>query len=214
MSMFGSPTVTITYDDGPGDFTETLLDELQALNATASFFVLTALALQRPETVRRALAEGHTVGLHSWSHPNLTALVEARDWDALTKEVDQAADVLQSITGERPFYFRPPYGAINAQLRDYLHQRGFAVAMWSSGCIDWALTDAHANVVTYVDGLADAGGVICMHDIHETSVQGTPELVAALRSSNGPWVNPQGRRIVSLDECTERVERGSAWNAR
>ena len=54
---------------------------------TAAFFVLTGLALQHPETVKRALAEGHTIGLHTWSHRNLTELWEAGDWEALHHEV-------------------------------------------------------------------------------------------------------------------------------
>ena len=201
--------MALTFDDGPGPFTNTLLDTLAEQQVTAAFFVLTGLALQHPETVKRALAEGHTIGLHTWSHRNLTELWEAGDWQALYHEVDEAADVLATLTGERPTYFRPPYGAMNAGLRDYLHQRGFSIAMWNSGCLDWAFHGspsdaAWPDVAIIVDGLADAGALICLHDIHETTVDGVPSLIDALRASDG-WVNPQSRTFVSLDTCTLRI---------
>lgn len=204
-------SVALTFDDGPGPFTDTLLDTLAEHNVTAGFFVLTGLALERPDTVRRALAEGHTVGLHTWDHRNLTALWEAGDWATLYHEIDEAADVLATITGERPLYFRPPYGAVNAGLRDYIHERGLRIAMWNSGCLDWAFrmpTDpssaAWPDVAIIVDGLADAGALICLHDIHQTTVQGVPSLIAALRAPDG-WVNPQSRTFVGLDTCTKRT---------
>ena len=170
----------------------------------AAFFVLAGSALVRPETVRRAVAEGHTVGLHSFSHPNLTAVWESGNATMLYHEIDEAASVLEAVTGVRPVFFRPPYGACNSGLRDYLHARGFAIAMWSSGCIDWALDNATAEGVIEVDGLADAGGVICMHDRIASTVAGVGPLITALRSGpEGGWVNPQGRRLISLEQCIE-----------
>ncbi len=196
-------SVALSYDDGPSTFTETLLDSLRDANATAAFFILAGAALERPETVRRVLAEGHTVGLHTWTHANLTELWLAGNAAALRHEIDDAAAVLQRITGVRPLYFRPPYGALTPGLRDYLHARGFVIALWSSGCIDWAFSSGAEDVAIYVDGMADAGGVICMHDTKENSVAATPALIAALRAADG-WTNPQARDVVSLDRCTMR----------
>jgi len=199
-------SIALTFDDGPGPFTEHLLDTLKCRNVTAAFFVLTELALQRPDTVRRAVAEGHIVGLHTWNHPNLTAIWEAADWTELHRQVDYAADVLSTITGEPVLYFRPPYGAINAGLRDYLHERGFKIAMWNSGCLDWAFkSDGSAvwpDIAIIVDGLADAGAVVCLHDIHNTTVNGVPGLLDALTTEDG-WINPQQRRLVDLNTCTQ-----------
>ena len=206
--------VALSYDDGPGPFTETLLDELRDARAPAAFFVLSGAAAARPATVRRALLEGHTVGLHTATHANLSALWAAADWAALRAEVDDAAHALEAVTGERPKYFRPPYGALTPGLRDYLHARGFTIAFWTAGCIDWALHDAARETEIYVDGLADAGGVICMHDIHASTVAGAPALIAALRSGReGGWVNPQGRAIVSLDHCTGADREAAAGEA-
>lgn len=202
--------VALTFDDGPSEFTPALLDELAALNATAAFFVIVEHALSHPETVRRALREGHTVGLHTRSHPNLTALWEAEDWARLVIEIDDAADDLQSITGERPVYFRPPYGAVNRGLVEYLHDRGFAVALWTSGCIDWAFHSTDRELPAYIDGMQDSGGVLCLHDSCNSTVVGTPDIVAALRSGReAAWVNPQGRELISLDRCTGRETHAS-----
>ena len=203
--------VALSYDDGPGPYTEALLDALRDAQAPAAFFVLSGLAVARPDTVRRALAEGHTLGLHTATHANLTALWEAGDADGLRREIDDAADTLQALTGQRPRYFRPPYGAITPGLRDYLHERGFAIALWSSGCVDWALRDAAKELPLLIDGLADAGALVCMHDIWQSTVEGAPALIRALRSgAEGGWPNPQGRQVVSLDHCTGRKKQQEA----
>ena len=218
--------VALTYDDGPGVHTEALLDALAAGRATATFFVLSTAAAARPDTVRRAVAEGHAVGLHTATHANLSALHAAGDWDALRREVDDAAEALAAVTGTRPRYFRPPFGALTPGVRDYLHERGFSIALWTAGCIDWALHDPPREIEVYADGLPDAGGILCLHDIHESTVNATAALLAALRAGPGRWVNPQEREFISLDRCTgvgpEQVERavllprqgGGAFGAR
>ena len=202
--------MALSYDDGPGPYTEALLDALRDGAAPATFFVLSKLAAARPDTVRRALAEGHTVGLHTATHANLSALWEAGDKAGIKREVDDAADELEAVTGQRPRYFRPPYGALNPGLRDYLHERGFAIAMWSAGCVDWALRDAAKELPLLIYGLADAGALVCLHDIWESTVEGTPALLRALRSGpEGGWANPQGREVISLDRCTGRKKRAA-----
>lgn len=197
--------VALTFDDGPSEFTPRLLDELQVLDVKAAFFVLSHKAAEHADTVRRALREGHTVGLHTRSHANLTALHERGDWGAIRLEVEAAAAELEAATGARPLYFRPPFGAINREVVDYVHSLGFAVAMWTAGCIDWAFHDPERELAAIVDGLPDSGGVVCLHDTYNSTVAGTPAVVQALRSGReAQWVNPQGRRLVTLDECTGR----------
>lgn len=189
-------SVALTFDDGPSEHTERLLDILKQLEVRATFFVIVNAALARPAIVRRALAEGHTVGLHTLSHANLTSLDEA----GLTREVDYAAAALRSITGQPPLFFRPPFGAVTPSIRDRVFNLGMDVALWSGGCIDWLLLNATAETRVEIAGLADAGGLLCLHDTHGETVDGVAGLVAALRSSDG-WVNPQGRNIVSIGHC-------------
>ena len=204
-------SVALSYDDGPGPYTEALLDTLRDAAAPAAFFVLSTSAAARASTVRRALAEGHTIGLHTATHANLSALWEAGDMEGLRREVDDAADVLQNVAGQRPRYFRPPYGAITPGLRDYLHTRGFVIAMWSAGCVDWALRDSAKELPLLIYGLADAGSLICLHDIWPSTVEGAPALLRALRSGpEGGWANPQARQVVSLDHCIGQKKRDAA----
>jgi hypothetical protein len=75
--------------------------------------------------------------------------------------------------------------------------------MWSAGCVDWALRDAAKELPLLIYGLADAGALVCLHDIWPSTVEGAPALLRALRSGpEGGWANPQGRPVVSLDHCT------------
>ena len=70
------------------------------------------------------------------------------------------------------------------------------------------------EVPIYINGMADAGGILCMHDVYEDTVKAAPALIAALRSgAQGGWANPQGREAVSLDHCTGRCTGEAACQA-
>jgi peptidoglycan/xylan/chitin deacetylase (PgdA/CDA1 family) len=157
--------VAITIDDGPSpEYTPLVLDELAEHGVKATFFVVVANAIAHPDIVKRMVEEGHTVGLHGQSHRNMTAVWEAEDWDMVKAEIDDAAEALEGITGVPLQYFRPPYGAINQGVKEYLWERGLTIIMWNAGCVDWFYQDAEAEVESIMHGMSDAGGILCMHD--------------------------------------------------
>lgn len=93
-----SNCVAITYDDGPGEVTDQLLDTLKAKDAHASFMVLAPSASTHPELLRRMKAEGHTVGNHTASHRELNKLSPS-DVDG---EIKAGAAAIKAATGENP----------------------------------------------------------------------------------------------------------------
>lgn len=124
----------LTFDDGPvPNITPQILDILKENDVKATFFVIGSYAKRYPELVKRAHDEGHTIGLHSYTHQksmfnSLTAFKE---------EVDKNYDVVYDITGEAPKFFRVPYGTkLKQAYADYLTEKGLSVIGWNCESYD------------------------------------------------------------------------------
>ncbi|KAG1657224.1 hypothetical protein FOA52_011512 [Chlamydomonas sp. UWO 241] len=200
--------IHLTFDDCPGPHTDDLLDVLKALGTPATFFVNGNGALSRPDALRRMVAEGHTVGSHTLSHANLTDLVATENLAELERQIVLNEEIIFNITGVVPTLFRPPYGAIDRTAREFLGSRGYTVVMWTAGCIDWFFHDmVGIELPVYINGMADAGGLICFHDNFDSQdlVDHLSEFVSVMRGNGGAaprsTINPEGRRFISISEC-------------
>ena len=102
--------VALTYDDGISDLTPQLLDLLDEFGYPATFFIL-GQSLEYSswnQKIARRMAGRHTVASHSWSHDNY---LHMGPW-AVSYDLQRTSDIIESVIGERPKYFRPPYGYI------------------------------------------------------------------------------------------------------
>lgn len=168
--------VALTFDDGPSTNTSRLLDILQATGARATFFLLGERVSMYPAVVGRMAALGMEVGNHSWNHPDLTTLASS----SIFTQLFQTSDVIESVTGDRPGVFRPPYGAHNSTVDTIAGQQGMAVILWSVDTLDWKYPDAAR--VRSVAGSAPAGAIVLMHDTHSTTVDAVPGIISDLRA--------------------------------
>src|SRR5438132_10143074 len=101
------PYIALTFDDGPSaKLTPKLLDVLAAHHIKATFFVIGENVAEHPEIVARAAREGHEIGNHSWSHPNLAKMSDA----GVRNQLQRTNDAIKSDTGSHPTIFRPPSG--------------------------------------------------------------------------------------------------------
>ncbi|NLB46996.1 MAG: polysaccharide deacetylase family protein [Microbacteriaceae bacterium] len=166
------PCVALTYDDGPGEFTGTLLDTLQQRQARVTFYMLGSRA-GNTQVIARAAAEGHEIGSHTMTHPDLTTL----PLDAAVAQVRDAAAVLGDVSGQPVTTFRPPYGAINNQIIDAV---GMPAILWSVDTNDWRRPGQDALVERSV-GVVKTGGIILFHDSHPDSVAVAGRVVEGLR---------------------------------
>ncbi|KAI9034048.1 hypothetical protein DFJ74DRAFT_600762 [Hyaloraphidium curvatum] len=195
--------VALTFDDGPSATTPELLDSLRELGVKATFFVVGINAVQAPDVLRRMVAEGHTIGSHTYSHANLTDLFARGNTSELAFQIEENERIIKEITGRRPYLLRPPYGAVSAGVRRFLEKRGYTIVMWNAGCIDWWMDDPGREIPIYVNGFPDAGSILCMHDTVASTSRSAANLTRALVGTDGPFANPQGRRILSMAECVE-----------
>ena len=128
--------VLLTFDDGPTrDVTPAVLDTLAAKGAKATFFVTGEHVRDNPDLVRRAIAEGHRVGNHSWDHPDLATL-SPEDAEA---QLQRTNAEIQQATGQAPSEWRPPYGSTNPVV-DAVAQRLGLTAM-----IPWDIAPGDAE---------------------------------------------------------------------
>ncbi|MEW9533469.1 polysaccharide deacetylase family protein [Microbispora sp. NPDC049125] len=167
--------VALTFDDGPGDNTGTVLDILAAHHARATFFLLGQMITGGTrDFVRRMVAEGHEVGNHSWDHAALAGLSSA----ALSRELDRTQDVVRRTTGVRMTLMRPPYGSTNKEVEAASRKEGLAQIMWAVDTLDWR--DRNPALVAKRCGEAKPGDIVLMHDIHPTTVKALPHLLDEL----------------------------------
>src|SRR5438105_10523325 len=103
----GSRQIALTFDDGPNDpWTLRVLETLAKHKAKATFFLIGRFVLQRPEIVEQIAAEGHVIGNHTFSHPNLIFASNAE----VERQVKQCQRALLDTVGQHSQLFRPPYG--------------------------------------------------------------------------------------------------------
>jgi len=137
--------VALTFDDGPGPYTDKLLDELATRDVHATFFVVGKNIEARGKTVKREFAEGHVVGNHSWDHADLSKL----SWQGVAQEIDSTNTSLTNLGLPLPHLVRPPYGAQNPEVMAALKARGQIGTFWSIDTEDWKNRDvAHRGCHT------------------------------------------------------------------
>lgn len=173
LSMFGDlvnelepsdpPRVALTFDDGPDrEVTPRLLDRLAEHGAHASFFVIgRKLDADRAAIVRRAAAEGHTIGCHSFAHARLFALQSAR---AVREDLQRAKATIEQAVGAPIELFRPPIGHTNPTIVRVAEELGLTIVGWSARALDGLPSAVPERVVARVTRALDDGAIVCMHD--------------------------------------------------
>jgi peptidoglycan/xylan/chitin deacetylase (PgdA/CDA1 family) len=179
------PYIAMTFDDGPSPVTTPiLLDLLKQRNIKATFFLIGQNAEQYPDIVRRIQADGHEIGNHSWTHPQLSKLSD----DRVSQEIQKTQDVIKSETGAAPTLLRPPYGAITKRQREWIEQKyGLNIILWSVDPFDWKRPGGSVIEQRILSG-ARPGAIILSHDIHKQTVEAMPATLQALAAKGFKFV--------------------------
>lgn len=184
------PYIAMTFDDGPSaTLTPKLLDYLKSKGIKVTFFVVGENAAAHPEILKRAVAEGHEIGNHSWSHPDLAKMSD----DAVRSELQKTQDAIVAGIGTKPTLLRPPYGAITQRQKEWIAKEfGYQIILWDVDPNDWKIIKGESaaqrsarveNVILNGDKTehgARSGSIILSHDIHATTVDIMPETLDTL----------------------------------
>lgn len=182
------PMLALTFDDGPGEYTDELLDCLEENNAKATFFMLGPNVELYPDMVKRMQEMGCEIGSHSWHHWDLMTL----DENGIAEEFSKTDEALIKACGQPASVARAPYGSADQHVYDIVQKPFF---MWSLDTLDWQLLDAQADYDAVMNGDLTDGSIILMHDIHEPSVQAALKLI--------PDLVAKGYKLVTVSEMAE-----------
>jgi peptidoglycan/xylan/chitin deacetylase (PgdA/CDA1 family) len=185
--------VGLTFDDGPGSGTTTLLNSLRQYGLRATMFNTGQNAAANPALVRAQVSAGMWVGNHSYTHPHLTQQSQA----TIDSEISRTQQAVANAGGGTPRLFRPPYGETNATVKAVEAKYGLTEVLWQVDSQDWnnASTDA---IVTAVGRLTN-GQVILMHDWPANTRAAIPRIAQTLAAKGlcSGMISPQTGRAVA-----------------
>ncbi|MCC7534913.1 MAG: polysaccharide deacetylase family protein [Deltaproteobacteria bacterium] len=202
-----------TFDDGPHvGTTPRLLDILDREGIKALFFVVAhrirttgRVHQQQRDILRDIVRRGHWVANHSVNHRILPGL----DPTQAAFEMNEAARLIELVTGARPWVFRPPGGGRSARIDRMLESAGYTIMMWNLGTGDPFVRTARevrhtfGRVLERRARMGSRGGIILLHDTHGWSVDAVPMIVADVRRRNCELLASGDRELyVFLDDPT------------
>jgi peptidoglycan/xylan/chitin deacetylase (PgdA/CDA1 family) len=179
------PYIALTFDDGPHQkLTPRLLDLLAERHLHVTFFVLGENAVQHPEILQRAVREGHEIGNHSWSHPNLAKLSE----ENVRSQIKRTEELITNVIGSRPALFRPPYGSLTPHQKHFIHDElGYEIILWDVDPLDWK-EPGPTVVSNRILKETRPGSIVLSHDIHAPTIQAMPATLTELEAKGFKFV--------------------------
>ena len=203
---YNKAEVALTFDDGPDPiFTPLILDKLKKYGVKATFFLLGSNVEKFPEMVKRISAEGHIIGNHTYSHPNLTQVSDEEYHD----QIQKSDALIQKLIGYKPRFFRPPYGAINENQIRWATEQRMMVVQWGIDTLDWQGLSAEKITETVEINILP-GSIILQHNAPDVPLQGSVDALDLII----PQFQGQGAKFVTLSEMFDLTkERGISYPA-
>ena len=192
----GEKVLYLTFDAGyENGYTEKILDILRDQQVKAGFFLVGNYLDRNADLVRRMVAEGHTVGNHTLTHPDMSR----RSGEAFAKEITGLEDKFREITGgELPKFYRPPQGVYSRENLEQAQAMGYKTVFWSLAYADWdnAAQPSRETAREKLLNRTHNGAVILLHATSRTNVEVLEELIQSWKA--------QGYRFGSLEELFSR----------
>jgi peptidoglycan/xylan/chitin deacetylase (PgdA/CDA1 family) len=136
-----------------------MMEVLDRHQVKATFFLIGRFVQQRPEIARAVVEAGHTVGIHTWDHPNLIFASAAE----VRRQLLQTQQAILDATGVEPKLFRPPFGGRRPASLRMARACGLQTVMWRVTCYDWKALSAD-EIVKHAERQIRGGDVILLHD--------------------------------------------------
>ena len=185
--------IYLTFDAGyENGNTEAILDALKKHHAPAAFFLVGNYLETSPDLVKRMMAEGHTVGNHTWHHPDMSKIA---DQSSFSEELSRLEQKYQEITGQTmKKYYRPPQGKYSESNLKMAKEMGYHTFFWSLAYVDWYENKqpTHEEAFKKLLGRIHPGAIVLLHSTSKTNGEILDELLTK-------W-EEMGYRFGSLDE--------------
>jgi peptidoglycan-N-acetylglucosamine deacetylase len=182
--------VVLTFDDGPSPvLTRKVLDALAAQCVKATFFTVGQNLRDHPDIARQEAAQGHSVGIHSYTHPDLSKLTPAEQ----LADLDKTVEAYKTVFGQPPAAYRFPFLAETPTMIDALKARSMSVWSVDLGVDDWQPGDTpeilRDRLVSRLK--ASGGGIILLHDANGPTAEAVPLLLKTLKDGGYKVVHIQ-----------------------
>lgn len=172
--------IALTFDDGPHEMTEEVLNLLQKFNAKATFFCIGTQIEKYPDVLKRTIDEGHTVGNHTYSHSNSIGFFSTAK---VLTEIEKNDTLLSNAVGRKIKLFRPPFGVTNPNIARAVSKTGHYVIGWNIRSLD-TLNINKNTVFERIKKRIQPGGIILLHDTSLKTVTVLERLLLFLQSEN------------------------------
>jgi peptidoglycan/xylan/chitin deacetylase (PgdA/CDA1 family) len=183
--------VALTFDDGPGRYTDKLLKAMKKQGVRGTFFVVGQMAKPRASTLKKIAKNGNEIANHTYAHNGTEG--------ALMNGLKKTDKVVKKATGKNTKLMRPPGGAINSVTR----RCGKPIILWSVDPKDWR--DRNSNTVyNRVMSETKSGGIVLLHDIHPTSVDAAIRIMKSMKQ--------KGYAFVTVSELLRDPEDNKVYN--
>ncbi|MDR2720397.1 MAG: polysaccharide deacetylase family protein, partial [Nitrososphaerota archaeon] len=203
--------IALTFDDGPREYTDQLLDILNAYGAKATFFVVGENIDSYINVINKAHSQGCEILGHSWAHDDLRTLAPV----AIRHDLQRTNDAIFDVIGVHPTTFRPPYFAYDDNVIDAAENMGLALIITAVDSDDWRFNDEWASNPTWnIEDVADKihekimgnvwdGDIVLCHDIYEAAVIAIEQVVHDLTLD--------GYSLVTVSELLGETEAGKIY---
>mgnify|MGYP000936307261 CR=1 FL=1 len=185
--------IYLTFDAGfENGNTPAILDALKKHQVKATFFVVGTYIDSEPELIRQIIKEGHTVGNHTWHHPDMSHISSIEDFQ---KELEYVETAYKNVTGKNMTkYYRPPQGKYSEANLQMAKELGYKSFFWSLAYVDWYQDNqpSHEEAFEKLLGRIHPGAIVLLHSTSSTNAEILDELLTK-------W-EEMGYHFASLDD--------------
>lgn len=205
--------VYLTFDDGPHPpETERVLDVLRERGARATFFLIGSKVSGNEAVLRRMLEEGHTLGLHTYSHAGTFPL---QSFDKMLADVNEGKRAVESVAGKKISLFRPPFGVTNPTISKVIRTLGLQTVGWDVRSFDTMFCkssehsckqsgyDWYVPVVERIMKQVHPGSVILLHDRLDGASELLSLLLDSLAASGYDFTRALPNTLISSSDSSE-----------
>ncbi|BBZ68424.1 glycosyl hydrolase [Mycolicibacterium insubricum] len=194
--------IALTFDDGPGPYTDRLLKILADNDAKATFFLIGNKVAANPDGAKRIAEAGMEIGSHTWEHPNMTTIPV----DDIPAQFSRASDAIEQATGTRPKLVRTAGGLVDDNVLAEARKQGLADINWDVIPFDWA-NDANTAATRYMlMTQIKPNSVVLFHDVYSSTVDLVYQFIPVLKAN--------GYHLVTVSHMLGEREPGTSYGSR